>query len=482
MPLTNTTAAELMQQYRDGTRIFDHLNLAHGDFYRVDLTGATFRDCDLRDGNWSSAILTDVTFEDCLLDDADFEYATLRNATIKWGSALATRFAHADLTGAKLEGSSHSRYLAANFEGAVLSNATLIGCDFTGANFRRATLAGANLGGSRWQRVRLDDATFSPATVFESTAHDLFAALLRQHLNETLTPEQSALSVYGPDWAALIAAREAAIGVLTLHPDWCWMEHGANFTRYHHDQVRWIQYVLGQYPDLRDRVHLGNQGVMKAMHWHEREQLAREEAEAVRVLVQREREDALLGKAPLVLTTDADILEYHRPQTGCTCVWCREGRIFQARRAAERAAEIAAPVGLATAEADAATARAQERARAEERAAAKRAARQALAEAEAAEERARDLLDENQDEVRDAQQDVDNAEHDVEIAQDDLDDARTRLSNRCDDLEKLQVIERQRIAALNDAQANLAAAREVAVRLEALLPQMDEAEAEAATA
>jgi len=124
-----------------GARI-ERQDFLRADFSGHDLTGAVFKDCELRAAclDWTN------------LEGARFDYARLMSAT----------FRNAHLRGASLR--------HACLKGADLSGACLIGADFTGASLRLADLSGANLCGATclWtegDQLHLEGAIYDGDTV-----------------------------------------------------------------------------------------------------------------------------------------------------------------------------------------------------------------------------------------------------------------------------------------------------------------------------
>ncbi len=127
------------------------------DLGGLDLSGAVFRDCELRAAclDWAN------------LEGARFDYARMMSATLR----------RAHLRGASLR--------HACLKGADLSGACLIGADFTGASLRRANLSQANLCGAicLWNDqgpASLDGAVYDGRTLLPPAFHPHDHGMIRR--------------------------------------------------------------------------------------------------------------------------------------------------------------------------------------------------------------------------------------------------------------------------------------------------------------
>lgn len=141
-----------------GARI-ERQDFLRADLSGLDLSGAIFRDCELRAAclDWSN--LTGARFDHARLMSATFRKAHLRAASLRYAS----------------------------LKGADLSEACLIGADLTGAALRQANLSGANLIGAicLWSDsdgLKLDGALYDGTTIlppaFRPEAHGMIRRLV----------------------------------------------------------------------------------------------------------------------------------------------------------------------------------------------------------------------------------------------------------------------------------------------------------------
>lgn len=134
--LVNLDGKELLRFSADGDaslrRGFEGLALRRLDLRGRNAQGASFDDCDLRDGGFSKADLYMASFFDCDLRGADFSGAVL----------LGASFAGSMLSGAVFRGADLGRDafgVGANLEGVDLSDCELEGAVLDGARVDEKT-------------------------------------------------------------------------------------------------------------------------------------------------------------------------------------------------------------------------------------------------------------------------------------------------------------------------------------------------------
>ncbi len=131
-------------------------NLVQRDFTGLDLQGADF----------SGAELTGTKFTECNLEDASFWVAEMPRANLTRANITNANFSNAILSSAILSG---IRGENANFEGAVLVDASMVNVDgLRTANFSGAELSQANLFDSSFPDARFDGADFTLASAVGS--------------------------------------------------------------------------------------------------------------------------------------------------------------------------------------------------------------------------------------------------------------------------------------------------------------------------
>ncbi len=106
----------------------------------AELRGASIEQQDFLRADLSGRDLSGAVFRDCELRAACLDWANLEGARFDYARLMSATFRHAHLRGASLR--------HATLKGADLSTACLIGADFTGATLRLANLSGANLCGA----------------------------------------------------------------------------------------------------------------------------------------------------------------------------------------------------------------------------------------------------------------------------------------------------------------------------------------------
>lgn len=106
----------------------------------AELRGASIEQQDFLRADLSGHDLSGAVFRDCELRAACLDWANLEGARFDHARLMSATFRHAHLRGASLR--------HATLKGADLSGACLIGADFTGASLRQANLSGANLCGA----------------------------------------------------------------------------------------------------------------------------------------------------------------------------------------------------------------------------------------------------------------------------------------------------------------------------------------------
>lgn len=164
-----------------------HATLRHANCRGADLTGVVARSADLSHAIFEEAVLSgadcggalfdhvkagEANFEGAMLEDATFEHATLRYAKLRGALIDGTNFEQADLWGAVLDEADADEAI---FKDARLDEASLVGgnfaaADFTNASlkkvkFDRAILCAANLEGARLEGASLHDADLSRASL-----------------------------------------------------------------------------------------------------------------------------------------------------------------------------------------------------------------------------------------------------------------------------------------------------------------------------
>lgn len=130
------TAEQVVAKLKAGEKL-DRADLRGLQLGKQQLTGASFRRCDLEGANLEGAVL---------------QKAILKNASLK-----EAYLAGADLTGADLS--------SADLEGANLEKANLAGANLGRANLEGANLSGANLAGAKMGHVVLDSANLGGANL-----------------------------------------------------------------------------------------------------------------------------------------------------------------------------------------------------------------------------------------------------------------------------------------------------------------------------
>jgi uncharacterized protein YjbI with pentapeptide repeats len=185
--LTPFDVATLLQEYGDGRRKFNQV--------------------DLKNCNLSDAHLPYIHLEESLLQKADLRNAILAGASlnhIDLSSANLTRInlIAADLIRAKLA--------AANLTGAFLSGANLSGANLRHSNLTDCTLAGANLSGVDFTGARLKNTNMAGATLRGAnlSAVDLSNIDLSElNLEGSILPANQG----GATWAALRSGQTGPI-------------------------------------------------------------------------------------------------------------------------------------------------------------------------------------------------------------------------------------------------------------------------------
>mgnify|MGYP001252273311 CR=1 FL=1 len=117
------------------------------DMSHMDLAGAVFNACVLRNINFTGADLTSAVFIDCVVDYCVFDGAAMQRVSIR-NTAPSTL--------------SRSFY-ECSFDGADMRNALLSEAEFRRASFKRARLKGADFGVENI-RERFNEAKFGGAT------------------------------------------------------------------------------------------------------------------------------------------------------------------------------------------------------------------------------------------------------------------------------------------------------------------------------
>jgi uncharacterized protein YjbI with pentapeptide repeats len=144
----------------------------------AELRGASIQQQDFLRADLSGLDLSGAVFRDCELRAACLDWSNLSGARFDHARLMAATFRRAHLRGASL------RY--ASLKGADLSEACLIQADLTGASLRRANLCGANLSGAicLWNDsdgLKLDGAEYDAATTlppgFRPEAHGMIRRL-----------------------------------------------------------------------------------------------------------------------------------------------------------------------------------------------------------------------------------------------------------------------------------------------------------------
>ena len=132
----------LMQEYADGRRKFN----------RIDLKGA----------NLSHAHLPYIQLEESLLQKADFRHAILAGSSLNHVDLSASNLSRTNLIAADLI---RAKLAGANLTGAFLSGANLSGANLRKTNLTDCTLAGANLSGVDFSGAILKNTNMAGATL-----------------------------------------------------------------------------------------------------------------------------------------------------------------------------------------------------------------------------------------------------------------------------------------------------------------------------
>jgi uncharacterized protein YjbI with pentapeptide repeats len=140
--LTPFDVSTLMQEYADGRRKFNQV--------------------DLKSANLSHAHLPYVQLEESLLQKADLRNAILAGASLNHVDLSASNLSHTNLIAADLI---RAKLAGANLAGAFLSGANLSGANLRKSNLTDCTLAGANLSGVDFSGATLKNTNMAGATL-----------------------------------------------------------------------------------------------------------------------------------------------------------------------------------------------------------------------------------------------------------------------------------------------------------------------------
>lgn len=177
--LTPFDVAALLQEYADGRRKFNQI--------------------DLKNGNLSDAHLPYIQLEESLLQKVDLRNAILAGASLNHVDLSAANLTRINLIAADLI---RAKLAGVNLTGAFLSGANLSGANLRNSNLTDCTLAGANLSGVDFSGAILNNANMAGATLRGAnlSAVDLSGLDLSElNLEGCILPADHG----GASWAAL---------------------------------------------------------------------------------------------------------------------------------------------------------------------------------------------------------------------------------------------------------------------------------------
>jgi uncharacterized protein YjbI with pentapeptide repeats len=165
----NLGAAILRDAKAGGVDLRDAV-LVKADLSGADLTGARLSTADLSEAIFTGADLSGVTGTKITFFKVDLSSATLRGADLQRCTFLESKVSGVDFGGANLSATS---FVGSQGDGAIFRSATLAGLSvvrgssFVDADFRGAMLEGANLMGTRLSRSDFSDANLRGAVLSE---------------------------------------------------------------------------------------------------------------------------------------------------------------------------------------------------------------------------------------------------------------------------------------------------------------------------
>mmetsp|Transcript_51541 Transcript_51541/g.103512 ORF Transcript_51541/g.103512 Transcript_51541/m.103512 type:complete len:227 (+) Transcript_51541:103-783(+) len=121
--IRNGGASTIVNQRGARKTITRGVQLDGSDFSQDNLSGVSFQQSQIRNGNFKGANLLGVGFFDATLDDSDFEGANLNQANLEMASLARTNLKDAIVTEAYVTGA--TSFLDANIEGADFTDTFL---------------------------------------------------------------------------------------------------------------------------------------------------------------------------------------------------------------------------------------------------------------------------------------------------------------------------------------------------------------------
>jgi len=158
LELTPFDVSTLLQDYEDGRRKFNQIDLKNGNLSDVHLPYIHLEESLLHKADLRNAILAGASF-----NHTDLSSSNLSRINLIAADLIRAKLAGANLTGAFLSGAnlSGANLRNSNLTDCTLAGANLSGVDFTGAVLRNTNMAGATLRGANLSTVDLSDIDLS---------------------------------------------------------------------------------------------------------------------------------------------------------------------------------------------------------------------------------------------------------------------------------------------------------------------------------
>jgi len=150
--------ATLLQEYGDGRRKFNQIDLKNGNLSHAQLPYIQLEESLLQKADLRQAIMAGAS-----LNHVDLSSANLSRINLIAADLIRAKLAGANLTGAFLSGAnlSGANLRKSNLTDCTLAGANLSGVDFTGAMLKNTNMAGATLRGANLSAVDLSELDLS---------------------------------------------------------------------------------------------------------------------------------------------------------------------------------------------------------------------------------------------------------------------------------------------------------------------------------